>query len=371
MNSFTRPRYVKGNNRQAIMADDMNNHARAIEELQNALMGTGTRSPFQAKRPEASTIVPVSYRMDGDAWKVKFNSAKLPEHSLINAGVMHEIKLNGSNLTAETPPEMTLSSGDNEVWLTYELETDGTVISGTPEIFTGEAPTTSPMEPVRPEGADQPGIEGQQLGIIRLEDGKSPVWIAISPHIVSSCYCPGIQNLGDGLSLWSDYDAAIATDNWRTLKQLEGPGVAIIATEEIDIGETIDFRRVKEREDTTPQIHVLEDSDEILIKGNDVDANISLATKISMSVRDGLVTSLSADATESAIHANVHIYSSAFDSEGKLAEPDYLTLGWLYFRFGMLVKVEWESVTWGEVDDTGIDPEDIAQVVVNRNFVME
>ncbi|WP_035606185.1 hypothetical protein [Haloferula sp. BvORR071] len=214
------------------------------------------------------------------------------------------------------------------------------------------------------------------------EEGR----VKITKRITGNRYLPNqlveIKNVGAEREIYKGYLKGDDKHEFRCLKQITGRGEALIKplseeTEPDDLPDTIDFRRICEKEEDT-QIHVelKDDQGLIEIKGNGYNGGVSDASKVSISVQDGLVTNVSASAPPDleGVHANIEVWLSAYDSEGKLSEADYGLLARLYFRNGRLIRLERQTGTdeidYGdEIDDTGIASEDIAHVKVNRNFV--
>jgi len=93
-------------------------------------MGRVLRAKGSGKPTYASTIVPERFKMSGGTWKVRFQPARLWEHSLRNAAQGWDILAGESTLTSTPAPELALAEGENDVWLWYEFTIEGEIGSG-------------------------------------------------------------------------------------------------------------------------------------------------------------------------------------------------------------------------------------------------
>lgn len=146
--------------------------------------------------------------------------------------------------------------------------------------------------------------------------------LTITKRITGNVFMPNqlveIKNVGNEREIYQEYDKASDSHRLRTLKQLSGRGEAIIrplgAEEE---GDTIPFRRIAERDTEDAQIQVVvEGTDRVVIQGNSVEATVTDARQVSISVKDGLVTSLSAMAPVDAKDLNLTIWSLYVSESG-------------------------------------------------------
>lgn len=147
-----------------------------------------------------------------------------------------------------------------------------------------------------------------------------------------------------------NYDETSDKVQLRTLMQLEGDGEPVIKDEEAGTPlDSIRFRRIVDL-GSEAQVHVSNQDGAILVRGNSYPSSVTNAHKISMTVKDGLVTDL-----------------QQIDSEGWwgtigfgfLASESYVTAA-LVFEDGMLKTVE--------VNATNIEGTEGTPGVANINF---
>jgi hypothetical protein len=119
----------------------------------------------------------------------------------------------------------------------------------------------------------------------QIHYGSPIIWRQVDPEF---------ENLGGKIEVWKEFDPEEAIYKFRTIEQLEGRGETIIKALTSSDAETIPFKRIAERV-TQPQVRVTTegDDDEIVeIKGNGYDESLSDVSNFSISVVDGLVTSI-------------------------------------------------------------------------------
>lgn len=164
-----------------------------------------------------STLVPETiYQKDG-VWRLVFHQAMFAEHSLAEAGKMHEIKTTGGNLTADPAPEIPLSGKTEKVWLKFSLTPECTVEADSPEIVIGEEPKKKPMEPKRPGADGKTGNHVQHVGTVEFKDNV-PEWKPINSDASVSLFLPAIEKVGDGETDYETYQAKPPTDKIRTFR---------------------------------------------------------------------------------------------------------------------------------------------------------
>jgi len=168
----------------------------------------------------------------------------------------------------------------------------------------------------------------------------------------------GMENLelpqdidaGSIYRIGKNYDETSDKVQFRTLMQLEGDGEPVIKDEEAATPlDSIRFRRIVDL-GSEAQVHVSNQDGAILVRGNSYPSSVTNAHKISMTVKDGLVTDL-----------------QQIDSEGWwgtigfgfLASESYVTAA-LVFEDGMLKTVE--------VNATNIEGTEGTPGVANINF---
>ena len=91
-----------------------------------------------------------------------------------------------------------------------------------------------------------------------------------------------------------NYDETSDKVQLRTLMQLDGEGEPVIKEDEEGAppSDSIRFRRIVDL-GTDAEVHVLDQDGAILVRGNSYDESVSDAHKVSITVKDGLVTDLS------------------------------------------------------------------------------
>lgn len=287
-----------------------------------------------------ASISPKSFSQKNGNWIVVFHPALFYEFSLLGAGQRHEISTSGGNLSDE--PEISLPGGESKVWLQWSLDPQGRVNS--PQMnLGGSDPSASPMEPERPSGGGVTGTIVQQVGTIVLEEGKAPRWLPGCTDASSHCYVVGIENAGDGVPLFLSYGSG--KDRFRTIKQLDGKGLAVCNTEPTSEGDTVDFIRISETSIDSPQIKVAKSGNTIEIRGNGVEVTLADARRVNLMARDGLVVSGSDTGPLPGFNGTLH-YAVVDDAAASEVASAVFTM---YFEDGRVTLIS----TDGEATDEG------------------
>lgn len=164
-----------------------------------------------------STLVPKTiYKKDG-VWRLVFYPAMLAEHSLAEAGKMHEIKSPGGKLTADPLPEIPLGGKTEKIWLKFSLTPECTVKNDSPEIVIGEEPEKKPMQPKRPGSDGTTGNYVQHVGTVKFINDV-PEWVTVNSDASISLFLPGIEKVGDGETDYETYQAKPPVDKIRTFR---------------------------------------------------------------------------------------------------------------------------------------------------------
>ena len=168
-----------------------------------------------------STLLPKTiYKKDG-VWRLVFHPAMFVEHSLTEAGKMHEIKTAGGKLTADPAPEIPLSGKTEKIWLKFSLTPECTVKADSPEIVIGAEPEKKPMQPKRPGSDGVTGNHAQHVGTVEFKDGV-PEWVPVNSDASVSIFLPAIERVGDGETDYETYQAKPPTDKIRTFRGQNG-----------------------------------------------------------------------------------------------------------------------------------------------------
>jgi hypothetical protein len=252
-------------------------------------------------------------------------------------------------------------SGGQCIYIKYECDKKG-VIEGEPEMMIGEDDIAH--EHWKPEGFQFGGANGEyyyKIAKFVIEDDQPLFqYFHAGENIDHYSERVNFKNkepdvAGELRPIGHIYEEGEDIYWLKTAVQLDGDGRPIIMPlpdgETKDSIESIQFRRIKELE-TQAQIQVIaEDGDpSILIRGNEFNESIADARKITISVTDGLVTSMSKG-----------------DSDGWwgtvgfsfLSSESYVTAA-LVFEDGMLKTVE--------VNATNIEGTEGTPGVANINF---
>lgn len=164
-----------------------------------------------------STLVPKTIFQKDGVWRLVFHSAMFAEHSLAEAGKMHEIKTANGNLTDKPAPEIPLSGKTEKIWLKFSLTRDCTVKADSPEIVIGAEPEKKPMVPRRPGSDGNDGNHVQHVGTVEFTDG-APEWIPVNSDASVSLFLPAIEKVGDGETDYETYQSSPPTDKIRTFR---------------------------------------------------------------------------------------------------------------------------------------------------------
>jgi hypothetical protein len=141
-------------------------------------------------------------------------------------------------------------------------------------------------------------IEGDPE-VVTLEQIQQGGPIDVVPNL------PELKSVGDEREVFKGRVSAGDTYDFRTLKQVEPDpdGLAIIKPEpedDTEAGEleTIDFKFITQKA-TQPQVQIedVDDGEGIRVKGNDYDTAEAGVRKFTIDIKDGLVTSLTKDAS--------------------------------------------------------------------------
>lgn len=281
MPSFTRPPRVHGGNRQTIKADHHNALCRCIEEIQNALMQP---APKSRRRSGAGEDYPfrVSITKDGEVYYATVSAGYLrvknPMVTEEDPITDHMPELDGTpldELVDGMPPRVAIESGET-VYCHFGTDTHGIPIATpTIEVSSGEESTHYQSDP---DGSD--GDYWLEIATVSIVDGV--VTIYQHQHGGPIEFVPNLLN----------YEQV-------------GGGREIIK-ERVPEEDILKVRTLKEKA-SDPQVKINENTDYIEIRGNNYDNAITSARKVTMSVKDGLVSALSYDDTEDGINADVAI----------------------------------------------------------------
>jgi hypothetical protein len=190
-------------------------------------------------------------------------------------------------------------------------------------------------------------IEGDPE-VVTLEQIQQGGPIDVVPNL------PELKNVGEEREVFKGRESAGDTYDFRTLKQVEPDpdGLAIIKPEpedDTEAGEleTIDFKFITQKA-TLPQVQIedVDDGEGIRVKGNDYDTAEAGVRKFTIDIKDGLVTSLTKDASGDGWWGTVGIQ---FDPNGGTLQTLELD-----FEDGSLVDVRCSQGVTG--DGTEADP---------------
>jgi hypothetical protein len=175
---------------------------------------------------------------------------------------------------ANVEVEIGMVAGET-AYVQFQTSSNGTVI-GVPAIIVGEPVGGRFYPPIGLyEGTD--GTFYYKLCTIVVDDDGNEIFERYHSgdnieHIIErgsmlNLYTDyGSPEDGEFYEVLKEYQPSEDTVYFRTLEQLGEPGVPIISS--TSSGDSIAFRRVKERADYDAQIKVIEDSDAILVQGN-------------------------------------------------------------------------------------------------------
>jgi hypothetical protein len=102
-----------------------------------------------------------------------------------------------------------------------------------------------------------------------------------------------VEEAGDFYNIGKTYESGDDKIHFRSLQQLDDDGEPIIKAGEESAPEldSIQFRRIKDK-GSDAEVHVRDSGNAIMIEGNGYPSSVTNAHKISMTVKDGLVTDL-------------------------------------------------------------------------------
>jgi hypothetical protein len=239
-----------------------------------------------------------------------------------------------------------------------QVEDDGT-IEEEPSVLVAEDELEG--EHFRPEVFDfggNAGTHNYKIAKLEMDDGKPRMKLfGAGDNIDHYDERVGMINLKeDGAdeffyNVGKTYEPGDDQVKFRSLQQLDGDGEPIIKEkpEDADELDSIQFRRIKDKGSSDAQVHVKDSGDEILIEGNGVDVELIDAHKITITVKDGLVTDLSKVDDGGWYGTILHQFFAVITDS-----TPYTQLK-LTFDAGILTKVETQSPGAALVDVPGTE----------------
>ena len=261
--------------RQLITAEKLQRMTASIRELQNKLppKSKGGRSSGGSYLPPFHVSV---FKKD-DVWKYRVTPGYVTEQNILAPEKLEVYvpTLGGVSLEAETAPEGALPGVFAFIYVRVITNARGQV-QGVPTIVATIAATPSTHH--IPSDTDEPeGTDGDYYFLIAefKSDGETEPSPEAVRRVVGNKNVPNqlvqFENVGDGKEIHKDYDPITDTHKLRTPKERgTNPQLKVEYSDENDESA----------------------SEEIIIKGNNYDNSVYEVNKVSISVIDGLVTSL-------------------------------------------------------------------------------
>ncbi len=185
------------------------------------------------------------------------------------------------------------------IYVKVLVKKDGT-IEEEPTVLVGEDELEG--EHFRPEVFDfggNAGTHNYKIAVFEIVDSKPKLKLyGAGDNVDHYDERVGMENLeveeaGTIYRIGKTYDDASDKVQLRTLLQLDGDGEPVIKDDEVGTppADSIRFRRIVDL-GTDAEVHVSNQDGAILVRGNSYDEEVSDAHKVSITVKDGLVTDL-------------------------------------------------------------------------------
>jgi hypothetical protein len=255
----------------------------------------------------------------------------------------------------DKPIYQAISDGQ-AIYIQVQVQEDGT-IEEEPVVLVAEDELEG--EHFRPEVFDfggNAGTHNYKIAVFEIVDSKPKLKLyGAGDNVDHYDERVGMENLeveeaGTIYRIGKTYDDASDKVQLRTLLQLDGDGEPVIKDDEIGTppADSIRFRRIVQRT-TQPQVRVSNQDGAILVRGNSYDADVADAHRVTITVKDGLVTDLTKVVTTGWWGIILHqFFTSITDSE------PYTQLQ-LEYEDGLLVSVMTQAPGQGFAVITGTE----------------
>ena len=308
---------------------------RQSEDVQRAIQQLAARQRINERQPPEWTppfapLTPHYLRSGGGSWFINFRPTKFYEIYPVDPAAPvqeRDIYIGATEITAATPPSLTLSLAAGVSWNYLHFKTDNkgrnNVDLGSPAgRFVEILSFDSEQDSTHHELPDENGSGGAQgdyyLLIFKTESHATGVKLDRSGIRRNPVWVRGynaLRNLGGGAKIYAGYDLAADYKDLRSVTGGYGITTTSTATEidqsfdgaNVGAGVEIyddakpnaeaDFRTLIERDPKVPEIHVRAPvAGEIKIEGNDNDSTVTflecdaVTVKHSFTFSDGLYT---------------------------------------------------------------------------------
>ena len=256
----------------------------------------------------------------------------------------------------DKPIYQAISDGQ-AIYVQVQVQDDGT-IEEEPVVLVAEDELEG--EHFRPEVFDfggNAGTHNYKIAVFEIVDSKPKLKLyGAGDNVDHYDERVGMINIrveapdADIYNVGKTYEAGDDKIHFRTLQQLDDDGEPIIKAKEVGVPEldSIQFRRIKDK-GSDAEIHVRDSGDAIMIEGNGVNESIADAHKITITVKDGLVTDLTKIDDEGWYGTILHQFFAVITDS-----TPYTQLK-LTFDAGILTKVETQAPGAALVDVPGTE----------------
>lgn len=257
----------------------------------------------------------------------------------------------------DKPIYQAISDGQ-AIYVQVQVQDDGT-IEEEPVVLVAEDELEG--EHFRPEVFDfggNAGTHNYKIAVFEIVDSKPKLKLyGAGDNVDHYDERVGMINIrveapdADIYNVGKTYEAGDDKIHFRTLQQLDDDGEPIIKAKEVGVPEldSIQFRRIKDKGSSDAQVHVKDSGDAILIEGNGVDVELIDAHKITITVKDGLVTDLTKIDDEGWYGTILHQFFAV------VTDTTPYTQLKLTFDAGILTKVETQAPGAALVDVPGTE----------------